>query len=347
MRILVVGGTGFISTRLVGKLLETGHEVTVFNRGLSSNRLPESDRLAFVAGDRAKESDLVKTVAGHTFDAVFDMVAYLPAESELAVRVFRGKVGRFIHCSTVSVYMVSNEVQCPITEEQDRGPPMKFFPRNPFGMQYGIGKRKCEDILWQAHHERDFPVSMLRPTYVCGPHDPSKRDFFWIERILDGGPLLVPGSGDCAFQHVFVDDVASAFSAVLEHPDGIGQAYNVASEEIFSLNDYLRSLGSLLNHDPELVHVDQEVFDAQSFSTSPHGDVFPFNTRRTAIFSLDKIKRDLGFRSTPFRQWMPETIDWYLNACGGHSTGYERRAEEIAFARKWLEAREKLIERFT
>ncbi len=346
MNILIIGGTGFISGRLVEMLLQAGHRVTVFTRGRSQRSLPRHTNLDFVVGDRGKENSLRDTVAKHTFDAVYDMVAYEPQESEIAARVFRGEVGRFIHCSTISVYMVSNEVQCPITEDQDKAPLMPFFARNPFGMQYGINKRRCEEVLWKSHNERDFPVSMLRPTYVCGPQDPTLRDFFWIERICDGAPLLIPGSGDYAFQNVFVDDVARAFVSLLDHPTSVGQAYNVVGEEIFSLNDYLKLLCQILERQPEFVHVDQEIFDALPISSYPGGDVFPFNTRRTAIFSLEKIRRDLHYRSTPTREWLPKTIKWYLNEFRGHSTGYERRKQEMDFIQAWLAAKSSFVASF-
>jgi nucleoside-diphosphate-sugar epimerase len=337
MKILVIGGTGFISSQLVRSLLRANHHVAILTRGQTRSPDLQHPKLAALIADRRNESAMRNTVGNRTFDAVYDMVAYRPEDSRSAVEVFRGRVGRFIHCSTISVYMVSYEVQPPITEDQDRGALMEFFPHNPFGMAYGIDKRACERVLWDAHHATAFPVSMLRATYVCGPGDPSKRDYFWIERILDGGPLLVPGSGECAFQSVCIEDVAQAFVRLLDVPRSIGEAYNVAGEEVFSLNDYLRALGRLLGRKPELVHVDQDVFDALPFSTSPNGDVFTFNTRRTAVFSLDKIKRDLGVRFTPFMEWMPRTIEWFVKNQSGHSVGYEHRSEELAFIRRWKE----------
>lgn len=333
MNILIVGGTGFISGALVRLLLEAGHDVTTFTRGTTPNPMRGHARLDEVHGDRHDRAALQRAVDGRTFDVVYDMVAYTADESSRAVDVFRGRIGRFVHCSTISVYMVSDAVTCPITEDQDHGPLMDYWPRNPFGMQYGVDKRGCEDVLWAAHDAVHFPVTMLRPTFVSGPGDPAIRDYFWIERILDGGPLLVPGSGRYRFQQVYVADVARAFAAVLDHPASIGRAYNVAAEEVFTLDEYLHALGRLLGREPALVHVDQERFDALPLSTHPRGDVFPFNTRRDAVFSLDRIRQDLGYRSTPFDDWMRETIDWYRDAYDGHSLGYERRAEEVAFCR--------------
>lgn len=128
---------------------------------------------------------------------------------------------------------------------------------------------------------------------------------------------------------MYVEDVARAFENLLQEESSVGEAYNVAAEEIFSLKDYLIALAGLLGIEPTLVHVPQEDFDGLEISNHPHGDVFPFNTRRTAIFSLDKIKHDLDYRSTPFAEWMPKTINWFVNSYGGDSVGYERRNEEL------------------
>ena len=264
------------------------------------------------------------------------MAAYIAEQSEDAVKVFKGRVGRFIHCSTVSVYMVSNDVRCPVTEDQDKGELMPDFPRNPFGMDYGINKRKCEDVLWDAHTPGTFPVTMLRPVFVCGPGDWTRRDYFWIQRILDEKPLLVPGSGDFAFQQVYVLDAARAFCDAAESEAAAGKAYNVASEEIYSLNEYIKNISSILNKDPELVHINQQVFDSLDISYFPGADVFPFNTRRTAIFSLDKIKKHLGYKSTPFNEWMPLTIEWYRKNVKT-SFGYENRDKELEIAAGWRE----------
>ncbi len=328
MKILLVGGTGFISKRIVQNLVGRGYNVTIFNRGLSANPFELNKRVNCVIGNRDNENDLKKVLMGKKYDVVYDMIAYTENHSRIITNILKGKIGRFIHCSTISVYMISDAVHCPITEDQYNRKVMKYFARNPFGMDYGINKRKCEEILWSEHNDKTFPVTMLRPTFVAGPEDPSKRDYFWIQRILDGKPLLVPGSGDFAFQQVFIDDVAKAFCDLLDHDITIGNAYNVAAEEIFSLNEYLGKLSELLNVQPDIVHIDQENFDRLDISYFPGGDVFPYNTRRTSIFSLEKIKKDISYKSTPFKVWMPKTIEWFVKN-NKDSIGYDKRQSEI------------------
>lgn len=334
MRVFIIGGTGFISGALVRRLLEAGHEVTTFTRGRASPPVAaDHPRLLTRTGDRHHRSSLEAAADGEPFDAVYDMIAYSPDESKMAIDVFRGRTERFIHCSTISVYMVSNDVDCPITEDQDKRRVMDYWPRNPFGMDYGINKRKCEDVLWEAHRKGWHDVSMLRPPYVAGPEDPTIRDYFWIERILDGGPLLVPGEGEDEFQLVYVEDVGRAFASLLDHPESSGKAYNVADEEIVTLNGYLQRVAKLLDRerDLELVHVPQDEFDKLSFSTYPGADVFPYNTRRCATFSLERIKEDLGYGSTPFDEWMRATVDWYREQTGLRSHGYEYRRDELSY----------------
>ncbi|HSD64363.1 MAG TPA: NAD-dependent epimerase/dehydratase family protein [Ignavibacteriaceae bacterium] len=334
MKIFIIGGTGFISKNIVDILLERGHDVTIFTRGKSKNPFNPHKHLHFETGNRNNESDLKTAVGKNNFDAVYDMVSYTAEQSEKAVKIIKGHTGRFVHCSTVSVYMVSNDVQCPITEDQDKRELMVNFPlRNPFGMDYGINKRKCEDVLWEAHNPESFPVTMLRPAFVCGPEDKTRRDFFWIQRILDGKPLLVPGSGDFAFQQVYKNDTAKVFCNVIESDITIGEAYNVASEEIYSLNEYIFMISKILNKSPELVHIDQEVFDNLDISYYPGADVFPFNTRRTVVFSLDKIKNHIGYKSTPFKEWMPVTINWYRKNVKD-SFGYSERNRELEIIRR-------------
>ena len=329
MKILIIGGTGFISSILTKKLLDKQYEVTILTRGKTKINFGLQKNLTCVIGDR-NDKKILTELAEQNFDIVYDMIAYQPEASEMIVKIFTGKIKRFIHCSTISVYMISDQVKVPITEDQYKLPVMNYFPRNPFGMDYGINKRKCELILWRNHSE-NFPLTILRPTFVCGPGDPAKRDYFWTERILDGNPLLVPSDGNHKFQQVYVDDAAEAFSKVIETDLTIGKAYNVTGEEVFTLNDYLKTLMEILNTEVKIFHIEQVKFDALDFSCSNEGDVFPFNSRRDAYFDLTKIKADINYRPTPFTTYMKTTLDWFINEYKNHSVGYANRNKELEF----------------
>src|SRR5215216_797204 len=103
MKILVIGGTGLISCAITRLLVDRNEEVVLYNRAQStqSDRQPPPG-VQVIQGDRmdypAFEQQMA--AAGH-FDCVIDMVNYLPADAESAVRAFRGQVGHYIFCSTV------------------------------------------------------------------------------------------------------------------------------------------------------------------------------------------------------------------------------------------------------
>jgi hypothetical protein len=85
----------------------------------------------------------------------------------------------------------------------------------------------------------------------------------------------------------------------------------------------------LLDRNVEIFHLDQEKFDKLEISYSNEGDVFTFNTRRDAVFSLEKIKDHLNYKTTAFNDYMSTTINWFLKNYNGHSCGYSKREEEL------------------
>ena len=95
MKILLIGGTGLISTAITKQLLERGDDVTLYNRGKSEARIPDGAK--FITGDRKQYPEFEKQMqeAGH-FDCVMDMVGFAPADAESVVRAFKGNIGHFI-----------------------------------------------------------------------------------------------------------------------------------------------------------------------------------------------------------------------------------------------------------
>ena len=104
MRILLIGGTGLISTSITRLLLERGaDDVTLYNRGKTEVRLPYDVKV--LTGDRTNFADFEEQMrqAGE-FDCVIDMCCYLPDEAESVVHAFSGRIGQYIFTSTVDVY---------------------------------------------------------------------------------------------------------------------------------------------------------------------------------------------------------------------------------------------------
>src|SRR6187549_3394462 len=104
MKILIIGGTGLISTAITRFLLERGDDVAHFNRGRSTiDAAPP--QVKQIQGDRTDYGAFEQQIAAAgRFDCVIDMVGYQPEDAASAVRAFRGRAGQFIFCSTVDIY---------------------------------------------------------------------------------------------------------------------------------------------------------------------------------------------------------------------------------------------------
>src|SRR5690242_12734562 len=101
MKVLVIGGTGLISTAIVDQLIARGDEVVIYNRGQTPRRIPAS--VPVIVGDRSNHAAFEAEMQKHQFDAVIDMVAYSPDDPPSLLRAFRGRARHLLVCSTVCV----------------------------------------------------------------------------------------------------------------------------------------------------------------------------------------------------------------------------------------------------
>ena len=101
--ILVIGGTRHVGKLLVQRLLGAGHQVTIATRGRTPD--PFGARIRRIRVDRRDEAAMRRAFAGiEGYDVVFDQMCYSPLDAAIAVRVFAGRVKRYIMASTVDVY---------------------------------------------------------------------------------------------------------------------------------------------------------------------------------------------------------------------------------------------------
>ncbi len=301
MKILIIGGTGLISTAITTQLLERGEDVTLYNRGKSEARIPEGAKT--LLGDRreyaAFEAQMAE--AGH-FDCVIDMVGFSPADAESVVRAFKGRIGHFIFCSTVCVYG-GPASRYPIREDE---------PRRPIG-SYGANKVKCEDTLLAAHERGDFPATIMRPSQTYGEGGTIVHSLGWrttyLDRMRKGKPIIVHGDGSCLWAACHIDDVGRGFVGAVGNPKAFGKSYNLTGEEWMTWNRYhegvAQALGVAL---PPLVHIPADLMAKiapKHFGISI--DIFQY----PSIFDNSAAIADLGFRYTiPWVEGVRRTVAW-------------------------------------
>lgn len=186
MNVLLIGGTGLISTATTRALLEMGASVTHFNRGKRNAEPPPG--VQTIVGDHtyyaAFEARMADTGTG---DCVIDMVGYQPGDADSVIRAFGGKFGHFVFCSTVDVYD-QPVADLPIREDAPRA------GRN----DYGKNKVVIEQTLERAAEQGTFPLTILH-AFGGGTA--------WADRLRRSKPILVHGDGGSLWT---ADNVAGA-----------------------------------------------------------------------------------------------------------------------------------------
>ena len=308
-RALVLGGAGFIGAAACKELMRRGVETIAAGR----KDRPYGTFTSYVAFDRTDEAQLKRALAQVEPDVLLDLACYQPGEVQAAARQFKG--ARYIFVST-GVYPHLNG--SPAREED-------FIPLDgdpPETLDYLEGKRWCETVLARS---RDFPWTVIRPPAVFGPADHTLRIAAYIQRVEDGGPLLVPAeSYERQAGLSWVKDIGFACALACDlRKDTTHKAYNAAFDGV-SLRDLIEGIARALDK-PARLH--PMPFAELPDGASPYGP----DPRRSAGYVLDRARHELGFEPSALEDALAETLAWYRVAHPSHP-GYANRAREIDIA---------------
>jgi nucleoside-diphosphate-sugar epimerase len=298
MRVLVMGGTEFISLHLLRALQQRGHEAAVFNRGRHPDRLPAG--VALIAGDRKDHAGLRERLRGQRFDAVFD-VTYAPTLAEDVAALLDALAGspHVVFVSTCRVYDHAR----PIPYSEDT-------PRNLYWGDYARHKIGGEDVLFERHRTHGLPVTIVRPTHVMGPLNTRNNETFFMDRVSRGRPVLVPGHGGWLRQFGHVEDLADVMAALLGDPRSRGQAYNVMGEDVISQVGFVELIAEVIGRPVTLRHFDPALL--KSFDRP--GPVFGQNLVYDchAVHTTSKLRTQLGLRPRyTLHAGLAQTWEWY------------------------------------
>jgi nucleoside-diphosphate-sugar epimerase len=172
----------------------------------------------------------------------------------------------------------------------------------PDGDPYTLGKRAAELVLWK-HERSKVPFTIVRPGFVVGPHDHKRRMQFFLQRLQDGGPVLVPSGAGEIFQLAWHADVARAMARVLGDPATFDRAYNLVGLELFTYPTLVRALAGAAGTRTTCVEVPRALL--------PHGEgateELPFGEDgSTWACDPTRLEHELGVTPTPAAAWMSE-----------------------------------------
>ena len=309
MKILLIGGTGTISSVISTQLQEAGHELTLLNRGNSRELIPSGAEL--LCGDYHNESEMEAILKGRKFDVVANFIAFKVADVQKDYRLFTDITKQYIFISSASAYQ-KPAVNPIITEAT----PLS----NPY-WQYSRDKIACEEWLMSRFREAGFPLTIIRPSHTYGnrsvPTAVHGKEGSWsvVRRIQEGKPVLIPGDGSSLWTLTHNTDFAKGFIGLLLHPEAIGQAIHITSDENLSWTQIYEIIARKLEVKLNPCYVSSNALvklglqAGYDFEGGLIGD-----KSVTVIFDNTKLKRLVpGFCATKrFDQGVGEAINYIL-----------------------------------
>ncbi len=298
LRILVLGGTGFIGPHMVRRARERGHTITLFNRGKSNDDLfPDLETLL---GDRDGKLDALK---GHQWDAVIDTSGYVPRHVRDSANLLKGAASQYLFISSVSAYA---KLDVPgVTEEAPGGTLTDPTVEEITGETYGPLKVLCEKAVQEA-----FPTGaiIVRPGYIVGPGDSTDRWTYWPVRVAAGGEVLAPGEPAYPMEIIDARDLARFVVHLIEQRttgtfNAVGPAQPVPMSEVLDrLKAVTASAATFTWVDAAWLEQQKAQFPIWNGPTGAYAQVHTVSNARSVA---------AGLTYRPFEETARETLAWW------------------------------------
>ena len=319
MKVLLIGGTGTISTAITTMLARSGHEIYVLNRGNRENdlqRIRESTggTIFSLISDKNDEDNTKKVISSvleknDKFDVVADFIAFSVSDVERDYRVFTEKTNQYIFISSASAYQkpLSNYL---INEST--------LLSNPY-WEYSRNKIACEEFLIEKYRKENFPITIVRPSHTydersipLGVHG-KKGSWSVIKRMIEGKSVIIHGDGTSLWTMTHNTDFAKGFVGLMGNIHAIGERIQITSDETLSWNQIYDCLAKSLGVPLKAVHVSSEFLASCSdydLTGSLIGD-----KANSVVFDNSKLKALVPdfVATTRFDQGCKQTIEYVLS----------------------------------
>lgn len=281
MRLLISGGTIFVSKYLTKYFIEKNHEVYVLNRG-TRQQIPGANLI------KADRHQLKNQLKNYHFDAVIDVCAYNQNDVRDLLKALNS-FDNYLLISSSAVYPKTNPQ--PFSEEQDVG-------YNTIWQDYGINKIKAEqELLSQV-----LNAYIIRPAYIYGPMQNIYREPFVFECALKKRKFYIPNDGSMKLQFIHVDDIARMIEKIITSQPS-NQVFNAGNRELVSIKEFVSLCYQIVNTPLEIINVYDDSIDQRQY--------FSFYNYQ---YCLDVTKQDqLIGETVSLKKGLEESFAYYLD----------------------------------
>jgi nucleoside-diphosphate-sugar epimerase len=310
MKILVIGGTGFLGVPLVRELARMGHSVIVFHRGVTPADLPAEH----ILGSRKQLAELRLRA-----DVVIDLILSSGSQAESLMRVFRGVATRVVVASSMDVYRACGVLHggeegplesLPLTEESTLRTKLQTYPQAQIKMLQRVFGWLDDDydkipVERAVLRDAELPGTVLRLPMIYGPGDHLRRFRPIVKRIDDSrrAILIEEGWANWRSPRGYVDNVASALAMAATSEQAAGRIYNLAETPAFSELEWARMIAKATDWEGEFVVLSKECMPAHLIQ--------PGNSKQDLEADSSRIRRELGYREpVPEEEAIRRTVAW-------------------------------------
>lgn len=339
MKILIIGGTKFLGRHLIKAAQDRNHEVTLFNRGKTSDE--EFANVEQIHGDRNFE---LEKLANRTWDAVIDTCGYLPQSIKTSAEFLKNSVGQYVFISSISTYsdfslpnFAENTPLAKLTPEQEKrlaeidlkGDLTAYV----LGEMYGALKVLCEE---EAERAMPNKTLIIRPGLIVGEYDWTDRFSYWVMRVAKGGEVLAPGNPNRFIQFIDAQDLAKWTIKMIEDKEvGVFNATGKPFELTFG--KFLDEVKSVIKSDAQFTWVSEEFLTEEK--VAPWSELplcLPESDEDSKGFlsaNVDKaINKGLTFQ--PLSETILKTLTWRKSINSELKAGLSAKREK-ELLQKW------------
>jgi len=300
MKVLFIGGTGIISSAVSRLAVERGIDLYHFNRGRSHRKIEGVKNIVGDIRNVAQSKEILKKTH---FDVVVNWITFTPEHVLADIEIFSEITDQYIFISSASAYEKPIS-KLPITEET----PLI----NPF-WQYSRDKAECERILMEAHRNKKFPVTIVRPSHTYDETlIPTDWGYTILDRMLKGKKIIIPGDGTSLWVLTHNTDFAVGFIGLFGKKEALGEAYHITSDELLNWNQIYKMMADEMGVTLNAVHIPSDFIAKYN---PEHGAGLLGDKAHSVIFDNSKIKKlTPEFHcKIPFSEGVKEIIAWYNN----------------------------------
>lgn len=298
MKILIIGGTRFLGRHLVNSARARGHEVTLFNRGVTNPDLFRN--VETISGDREKDLDQISG----KYDAAIDTCGYFPRIVRMSAEALKEKVQSYVFISSISVYADFKKIG--INESYPVGKIEDETMEEITGESYGPLKALCEKAVQDV-----FGINSLviRPGLIVGPHDPTDRFTYWPVRIARGGDVLVPDNPSAFTQIIDVRDLSDFIIHLVEQ--NVSGVFNATGEPL-QLGTLFETCKQVSGSDANFKWASAEFLEKNNVAPWSDMPVWVPETDEEKGFARVDISKAVhaGLSISPLAETIKDTLAW-------------------------------------